>query len=134
MALTSSATVKGGFWNTNGVGTLTGIAINNRRGLERRVAMSLGRLRTLGQAAREDMLTLLGVAPGGFSSVIYPFVEAVPELGGKRKVIQTELLGYNANAGVAAAISQRLLTSYNTRTTFGANPPANKDGNPLGTR
>lgn len=125
-----SAVVKGGFWETNGVGNLT--PIPGARSYNRRiVAQSLGGSRLL--AFKELVEVLNGAAPGVSASKIVPVVRASVELGGVRPIDQVAIIARPSTAADQQEIDQDLLT-MTSRTTFGATPPFNGDRNPLGTR
>lgn len=139
MAYAATATVKGGFWPTNGVTNLTtdtkvpthAAAGFTGQGLEKRISRALSRKSLMW--VRGTMIALNGIVPGGVVSVPYPKIQASPEMGGKR-VIETELLAsYTTTANSAAGLNQ-LFYRFTQDTSFGPTPPANKDGNPLGTR
>jgi hypothetical protein len=125
-----AATVNGGFWPTNGVGTLTNIPASRSFG-RRIAAMMLGgsrlqALRTLGDA-------LNGVAPGALATKTLAAVAATVELGGVRPIVQVPVVNRVTTAADQAEIDDDIWT-MSTRTTFGPNPPPNLDRNPLGTR
>lgn len=127
---TYTAAVKGGFWESNGIGNLT--STPGARSYNRRlVAQWLGGSRLL--AFRELVETLNGQAPGAnafkSTAVIAPSVE----LGGVRQINQVVVINRPTTAADKQEIDEDLLTMTN-RTTFGANPPMNGDRNPLGTR
>lgn len=82
---------------------------------------------------RELMVQLNGVAPGAAALKTLGRVQASTELGGKRVIETDTIVNRVTAAGDVTAIAANLLT-YTTRTTFGASPKANLDGNPLGTR
>jgi hypothetical protein len=125
----ATATVKGGFWPTNGVQSL--VSIDGRNAARREVARNLSDRQLM--AIREVMETLNGVVPGSAALKVLGRVENNVELGGKRTIEVNTLVN---RATTAADVTQILgdVLSYSTKTTFGALPPANKDGNPLGTR
>jgi hypothetical protein len=58
---------------------------------------------------------------------------AAVELGGVRATEAINLINRATVAGDVTEINADIL-SVTTRTTFGASPPSNKDGNPLGYR
>lgn len=124
------ATVLGGFFPANGVSTLSSAETTSSP--RRRVAqyMSDKGMRSLRAVAK----ALDGVAPGGAALATNARVDgSTAELGGKR-VIETETLVNRVTvAGDVTAINNNLY-SLTTRTSFGATPVANGDGNPLGTR
>jgi hypothetical protein len=125
-----SAVVKGGFWETNGVGNLTPIPGARSYG-RRRTAQSFG---GSGLAAfRELGETLTGAVPGGVAFKALGVVSASPELGGLRPIVLLPVINRVTTAADVQEIDDDLWTMTN-RTTFGAFPPVNGDRNPLGTR
>lgn len=130
MAITSiaSATVKGGFWPENGVTTLA--QIGAWRAGRRKVAMALGRKGMM--AVREVMETLNGAAAGNAASKVLARIEANTELGGKRTIENETIYSANTAAADVTVINEDLL-AFSTKT-YDPTPPANLDGNPLGTR
>lgn len=132
MATTKSyvAAVKGGFWETNGVGNLTNIP--GSRSFPRRFTAQkfggsgLAALRELGE-------TLNGAAPGALAFKAMGVVSASQELGGVRAIVQTPVINRITTAADKQEIDEDLWTMTN-RTTYGASPPINGDRNPLGTR
>jgi len=129
MASAATATVRGGFWPQNGVGSL--VSASGRSHGREQVARTLGTKGLL--ALRETARALDGVAPGGAALKALTRIVAAEELGGKRVVETVNLINRVTTAADVTEINADLLT-FSTRTTFGANPPANRDGNPLGTR
>lgn len=128
MASIATATVKGGFFEQYGP-TVSGMTTIGEGRFK--IAQELAKRSNL--PLREVIRALLGVAPGGTASKTYARVEANVELGGKRVIEQQTLINRATTAGDVTLITADLLT-LSGKTTFGANPPANKDGNPLGTR
>jgi len=127
---TYSAVVKGGLWETNGVGTLT--PIPGSRSFGRRIAAQmLGGSRLL--AFKELMDRLNGAAPGVTATKTIGVIAASQELGGPRAVVQVSLINRATTAADQQEIDDDVLTMSN-RTTYGANPVPNLDRNPLGTR
>jgi hypothetical protein len=124
------ATVKGGFWESNGVGSLSNIP-GGRTYARRVVAQWLGGSRLLAFKELADRLN--GVAPGALASKTVPVIAASTELGGVRQVNQVSIINRVTTAADVQEIDDDLYTMTN-RTTFGANPPINGDRNPLGTR
>lgn len=125
----ATATVKGGFFETNGVSSLPSMSGEDgqRRSLRRRFGVKAM------YAFREIAFVLTGAAPGATATKNYTAVAPSTELGGVR-AIETQVLVNRATvAGDVTEIQQEVLR-YSTKTTFGANPPANLDRNPLGTR
>jgi len=125
-----TASVAGGFWPANGVGSLTNIP--GSRSFARRItAQMIGGSRIL--AFRELCDKLNGAAPGVTAKKTVPVIQASSELGGVRQVLQVDLVNRATTAQDQQEIDDDLWT-MTTRTTFGASPPANLDRNPLGTR
>ena len=127
---TYSATVKGGFWETNGVGTLVPIP-GGRSAARRLVAQWLGGSKLM--YIKELADTLNGQAPGSLASKTTGVVSASVELGGVRPITQAVVINRATTAADRQEIDEDFYTMTN-RTTFGASPPANLDRNPLGTR
>jgi len=125
-----SAVVKGGFWETNGVGTLANHPLV-RPSARRLVAQWLGGSKLM--YVKELADTLNGVAPGAVASKSTGVVSASVELGGVRPIVQAVVVNRATTATDKQEIDDDFYTMTN-RTTFGANPPANLDRNPLGTR
>lgn len=126
--MAASATVKGGFWPENGVGTLTLMGEDSYG--RHRVAAQLG---TKGMAVVRALLdALTGSAVGGTAQAIRTRVAASEELGGKR-AIQAETLINRATTIPDKTEMQSTILTYSTRT-HDPTPPINKDMNPLGTR
>jgi hypothetical protein len=125
-----TASVAGGFWPTNGVGTLTNIP--GARSFPRRfTAQMFGGSRLL--AFKELIDKLNGAAPGVVATKTVPVIAASTELGGVRQINQVAIINRATTAADQQEIDDDLWTMTN-RTTFGANPPLNGDRNPLGTR
>ena len=125
-----SAVVKGGFWETNGVGTL-GNHPAVRPFARRLVAQWLGGSKLMYIKELADRLN--GVAPGALASKTVGVVSASPELGGLRPIVQAVVI----NRVTTAADQQEIDDDFYTmtgRTTYGANPVPNLDHNPHGTR
>jgi len=129
MTVGATATVKGGFWPANGIGSLT--QISGKGSLRRIVAQALGMDQL--QDQRELLETLNGVAPGATALKTSARVVAAEELGGKRLIEQVTIINRATTAADVTELNADFLT-LTTRTSFGATPPANKDLNPLGTR
>ena len=125
-----SAVVKGGFWETNGVGTLANHPAV-RPFARRLVAQWLGGSKLM--YIKELADTLNGVAPGATATKTVGTVSASQELGGVRQIVQASVINRVTTAADKTEIDDDFYTMTN-RTTFGANPPANLDRNPLGTR
>jgi hypothetical protein len=125
----ATATVKGGFWPTNGVSPL--VSIDGRNAGRKMTAMQLADRGQLG--LRELIETLSGVVPGSSAVKILTRVESNVELGGKRLIENNTFVNRVTTAADVTRILNDLL-SYSNKTTFGTSPPINKDLNPLGTR
>jgi hypothetical protein len=134
MTVGATATVLGGFWPQNGVGTLT--SANGESGGRRIVRHNLGEQSLM--RMRALMTALNGVAPGAVAAKTIgrtgPSTAAVnDELGGVRPIFQFSIVNRVTTAADVTEILTDFL-SFVTLNTFGANPPANLDRNPLGTR
>jgi len=132
MATTKSyvAVVKGGFWESNGVGSLANIP-GSRSFPRRFTAQKFG---GSGLAAmREIAETLNGAVPGGVAFKTLGVVSSSPELGGLRPIVLVPVVNRATIAADKQELDEDLWTMTN-RTTFGAFPPINGDRNPLGTR
>jgi hypothetical protein len=127
---TATANVKGGlFGDSAGLTQLASISGKNGRRSD--AAKQLG-TRT-NYALRQIMYVTAGAAPGATATYTYPLINAsTSELGGKRVVVQTSLVNRATTAADVTEYKNDILR-WSTRTTFGANPVPNKDGNPLGT-
>lgn len=126
--MSALATIKGGFFEQYGA---TYAPIQNRSPMMRRVAQLMGAKGMM--KTRELAETLDGAVSGSTASKTLGRIEANVEMGGKR-TIETETLVSDATvAGDITEINGHLL-AFSTKTTFGASPVVNKDGNPLGTR
>lgn len=125
---TATATVKGGFFAQYGASIAS---IQGRNAMRRRVAQALGTRQLL--YIRELAETLDGATAGSAASKTIGQIAAAEELGGKRTVSSVALVNRNTASADITEINADLL-SLSSRTTFGASPVANKDGNPLGTR
>ena len=127
---TATANVKGGlFGDAAGLQQLP--SISGKNGKRSNAAKSLGSKSEY--AMRRIMYVTAGAAPGAVATYTFPSIEAVQELGGKRNIIQVNLINRATTAADVAEYQHDILT-WSGLTTFGANPVANKDGNPLGTR
>jgi hypothetical protein len=129
MTVGATATVLGGFWPTNGVNSLGSMSGEGEE--RRRVAQLLSHRSML--AEREIWRALTGAAPGALASKTYTRISASPELGGQRPIETVSVVNRVTTAADVTEINADFLGLTN-RTTFGANPPANLDRNPLGTR
>lgn len=124
----ATATVLGGMFPANGVNSLTQVG----HGFNKRVVrQALGRRSML--ALREIMETLNGAVAGSTALKTRARIEANSELGGARTIESVELVNRATVSADVTEINADIL-AYTTKTTFGASPPANLDGNPLGTR
>lgn len=129
MSVSYSASVLGGFFEQNGVPTLTNM---QTRGYARRKASQA--LDAKGAwDVRARMTALDGVVPGATALKTNTVVEANSELGGARNITTETIINRATTAGDVTHI-EATINTFSTKTTFGANPPANLDGNPLGTR
>lgn len=129
MTVGATATVLGGFWPAQGVGTLT--QVNGEGAGRRKVRRELGE-QTLWKL-RALMAALNGVAPGATALKVIGRITPTEELGGLRPIANVTIINRATTAGDVTEIATDVL-SYATLNTFGANPPANLDRNPLGTR
>jgi hypothetical protein len=129
MTTQAVATVLGGFWPANGVGSLAGMS--GESGARRAIRMGLGEYGQLKSQAL--MFSLVAFGPGSVATKNITRVVASPELGGVRAIETVSIINRTTVSADFAEIQQDYLTSY-TKNTFGANPPANLDRNPLGTR
>jgi hypothetical protein len=127
---TAVANVKGGLFGDSAMLTQLS-SISGKNGRRSDAAKQLGTKTNF--ALRRIMLVTAGAAAGATATYNFPQVEANVELGGKRNITQTALINRATTAADVAEYKNDILT-WNTRTTFGANPVPNKDGNPLGTR
>lgn len=121
-----SATVNGGLFDNT---TLT--PISGRNAVRRRIAQWFGKRQVLG--LREIAETLNGAAAGSTASKTLGRIEANEELGGERTIETNTLVNRATTAADVAEINAYTL-AFSSKTTFGASPVANLDGNPLGTR
>lgn len=124
----ATATVKGGMF-AQFSDTLT--QVQGTGPGRRRAAQALAQKGLMG--LREVAETLDGVVPGSTASKTYSRVEANVELGGKR-VIESQSLVNRATTNADVTEINHDILALSGNTTFGSNPPANLDGNPLGTR
>lgn len=127
---TYTAIVKGGFWESNGVGSLTNVP-GGRSFARRLVAQWLGGSKLMYIKEIADQLN--GVAPGAIASKTTPVVSASTELGGLRAITQAVVVSRATTAADRQEVDEDFYT-MTSRTTFGVNPPPNLDRNPLGTR
>lgn len=124
----ATATVKGGLFPEVGVTSLASIQ-GSGPGV-RQISQILSRkgLREL----RRRAYTLDGVVAGSTATETVKRIEASAELGGKRTIETETLVGRATISADITEINADLLSSLTSRTTLAS--PANKDGNPLGTR
>lgn len=127
MAMSAVATVKGGFFEQYG-STLSQVATTSSP--RRRVSQYLGDKGMLDLRAR--MVALDGVVAGSNATKTVARVAAAEDLSGLRAIETETLINRNTTAADVTEINKVL--SLSSKTTFGASPPANLDGNPLGTR
>jgi|SRR5882762_4457274 len=126
----ATANVKGGlFGDSAGLLTLPSIS---GKSFNRTFAAKLLQTKSM-LFLRSRMVALDGVVAGSNATKTFPQVEANSELGGKRAITITTLINRNTTSADVTEINADVL-SLTTRTSFGASPVANKDGNPLGTR
>lgn len=118
-----TAAVKGGFWPSAGVASLSNTS--GRGANRRRAALALSRTGTL--ALREAMTTLNGVVAGSAASATRTRIAAAQELGGKRTIETETQLSRNTAASDVTEIAADVLT-YSSTQAF----PTNLNGNPLG--
>ena len=123
----ATATVKGGLFAQYSSSL---VQIKPYSSMRRLAQMALSRYGTF--ALREKMETLNGAAAGSTAAKTLARVEANAELGGKR-VIETQTFINTATvSGDVTEINDTVLSLSSK--TYDATPPANLDGNPLGTR
>lgn len=124
----ATATVKGGLFPEVGVSSLTS-AQGSGSGLRRiRQQLTDKGLREL----RRRAYTLDGVVSGTTATETSKRIEANAELGGKRTIETETLIGRATTAADITELNADMFTSLTSVTTLAS--PANKDGNPLGTR
>ena len=122
-----TAAVKGGL-HANYGSTLDTIGDKITDHFTRRMAQSLS---NKGEFALRSVLdTVLGAAPGGTAAYFTAEIEASPEMGGKRNIVNTYVVNRATVAQDVTDIRNALTMAWNSV----ANPPANLDRNPLGTR
>jgi len=130
MAATNySATIKGGFFEANNVPTLTGS--RGKSPFRRLISQLLGKNGLL--AERQRIRTLNGVVAGSTATKTWGRIQDSTELGGARTIETINLVNAATVSADQTEINQDFL-QQTTNSTFGASPPANLDGNPLGTR
>lgn len=130
MAATNmTATVKGGFFEVNSVPTLTGI--RGRSSLRRMISIALGKQGMLPE--RQKMRTLNGAVAGSTATKTWGRIAAREDLSGPSSIETINLYNAATDATDRAEINSDFY-QQTTQTAFGSSPPANLDGNPLGTR
>lgn len=123
----ATATVKGGFWETNGVASLA--SVQGVAAWRRYIAQHTG---TKGlMPVRAVARALLGAAAGGAATKTLTRIANSTELGGKRAIETETLINRNTTAGDVTEIKHDLL-DMTANTTLAS--PINGDRNPLGTR
>jgi hypothetical protein len=127
---TATANVKGGLFG-DAAGLLQLTSVSGKNGRRSDAAKQLGT--KTNYALRRIMYVTAGAVPGVVASYVFPQIEANVELGGKRAITQTSLINRVTTAADVTEYQRDVLT-WSARTTFGASPVPNKDGNPLGTR
>lgn len=123
----ATATVKGGFYDANGASPLA--SVQGSGWPRRAVAQLMGRKGLMDERALARALD--GVIAGSNATKTLTRIEANSELGGKRTVETETLINRNTAAADVTALNADLFT-FSGATTMAS--PANKDGNPLGTR
>jgi hypothetical protein len=129
MTTPAIATVKGGFWESNGVGSLASVSGEN--GLRSEIEAALNRQGT--HKLRAILQALATSGPGTPAIKTRTRVAATVELGGLRPIETITLINRNTTPADASEVQTDLL-QQSTNSSFGANPPPNLDRNPLGTR
>jgi hypothetical protein len=124
-----TAIVLGGFWPQNSVPTLSDIGAWGSGRKEAAYRLS----RRSQEVIAAKAVALNGVVAGSNVTVNHSQIQPSTELGGARTVETVALINRNTTAGDVTEINTDVL-SYRSRTSFGNSPPANLDGNPLGTR
>jgi hypothetical protein len=120
----ASATVKGGVFDGTTLTSIQGSGFARRQ-----VAKHLGSKGLMDERALASALS--GVVAGSNATKTLSRIESNSELGGKRTVETETIINRNTAAGDVTALAADLF-AYTTKTTMAS--PANKDGNPLGTR
>ncbi len=126
----ATANVKGGLFGDS-AGLLSLPSISGKT-FNRTFAAKLLNMKSM-LALRQTLSVLDGAVAGSNVTKTFPQVEANVELGGKRNITTQTLINRNSTSADITETRADLLT-LTTRTSFGASPVANKDGNPLGTR
>jgi hypothetical protein len=124
---TATATVKGGFWPEVGV-----LSLSSTQGsgyARKQIARLFGTKGLMDE--RELAETLNGVVAGSAAVKTLARVANSSELGGVRAIESETIINRNTTAADVTALNADFF-SFSTKTTLAS--PANKDGNPLGTR
>lgn len=122
-----TAAVKGGLHAGYG-STLDTIGPKITDHFTRRIAQELS---NKGEFALRSVLdTLLGAVPGMLASYWTAEIEASPEMGGKRNIVQTYVVNRNTTAADVTDIRNAFTMAPNSTPT----QAVNLDRNPLGTR
>jgi len=122
------ASVLGGFWETNAGGVLN--TIHTTSSINRTVSQKLAKYSGMPMRAVANALT--GAVAGGSASKTLSRVAHSVELGGVRQVETINMVNITTTAQDVTNVKNDL---FNLSTkTYNPNPPANLDGNPLGTR
>lgn len=129
MTTPATATVKGGFWESNGVGSLASMSGENGLRSEIEAVFNTQSL----HAIRQVLITLMTGGLGQNATKTRTRIAPTVELGGLRPIETINLINRTTVAADQAEIVSDFL-QQSQRSTFGANPPANLDRNPLGTR
>jgi hypothetical protein len=128
----ATATVLGGFWPNNGVSSLASIA--GALGDDRKLISQMMDGRSL-RSLRARIRALNGAAPGATATATVAEIDgSTPELGGVRTINTVNLINRATTSADVTEINNTLADILTGLTTFGNSPPANLDGNPLGTR
>lgn len=129
MTASAVAAVKGGlFGDVAGLSSLT--QISGRASGRRKIAQEFESHALY--PIRQVLSTLIGTAAGSTATKTFGQIDgSTAELGGKRVINTVNLVNRATTAGDVTEVTADFLTLY-TRTSFGASPPANKDGSPLG--
>ena len=121
----ADAQIKGGLFAQYGSSLSQQQGVSSNR---RFASMMLSRMRGL----RELMLTLDGTAAGSTATEQNKRVAAAEELGGVRTIETQDIVNRATVAGDVTTINADILALSSK--TYDGTPPANGDGNPLGTR
>lgn len=123
----ATATVKGGFWEQNGVPTLS--SVQGVSPFRRYIAMYTGKKGLM--AARAVARALTGAAAGGAATKTLTRIANSTELGGKRTIETETIINRVTTAGDVTELKHDLF-DMTANTTLAS--PINGDRNPLGTR